>query len=909
MSARLTIVALACLISASALAVADDAKRVNVQAGNLIEGLESLAKQCGVDVIYPSIELKGLKTRGVSGTLAPKEAFKKLIEGTPLILKEQGGAVLISLPGAPARTQSSAATEGSGTDAQSQEGKSNSSGGFLMAQANPGPNTGDVSVTPSNEDKERGKQKKELLEEVIVTGTHLRDTTNPTAPLNVITRDDIEHAGFTTTQQLTASLPQNYSGGQVGASEDGAVGSGFLSGLFSTYGTALNLRGLGESSTLVLVNGHRLAPSADGLFVDVSTIPLAAIDRVEVVTDGASAVYGSDAVAGVVNFILRKNYDGQETWVNYAPTFDGSRGEQTLGQSVGRSWTTGNVVATLEYQKQDSLNAADRSYTDTAYPPTDLLPKTEQYSGVINFSQDLGSDFELSSDILFSHKTAAGVTSISPADGGYTQFNWNTSNSGVASINLDYKLSANWHIDASTAYARETTAWDFAFVNDPSSTCPSSGCEYHDAYSVWSGDLSATGVLFHMPGGDVKLALGGTYRNESIGLNLIPPELLGTPYSRHVFAEYAELEAPLVSGANAQPLLRELVLSLAVRHDEYSDFGSTTNPRYGLAWKPVDQLRIRGAYSTSFRAPTVYETLENSTHPTILFQEGFASPSGQMVPVFNQYYGGPPPGPERSSNITAGLELELLKDKELKASIDYFDIRYRDRIVNPQFPANVLSQLSAYGPLVSAIPSDAAAQAYYNQITSTGGIFANFSGLPNFTGVRYLLKSYEQNAALVTTSGLDFALNDRLHVGANEFRLALNATYLSHIDTSFSSASTSTDLVNTYANPLHWRARGQVTWTRGEWSATSAVNFTGRHDDTTTVPIGSIASWTTFDAQVAYTPMSIKGLTVSLSALNVFDRDPPYVAGSLQLGDTIHYEVGNANPLGRQVILGARLAW
>ena len=641
-------------------------------------------------------------------------------------------------------------------------------------------------------------------------------------------------------------------------------------------------------------------------FVDVSTIPLAAIDRVEILTDGASAVYGSDAVAGVVNFILRKDYQGQEVWANYAPTFDGSRQQETMGLSAGRNWGSGNAVATLQYQKQDNLSATERSYTNESSLPTDLLPKTEQYSGILNLNQDLGAGFDLSSDLLFSHKTVRAALTYAPTGNDFSQQNSDTINSGALSIDVGYKVTDHWRVDASTSYSRETTAWDIVY--NINRGCPDGTCQYHDAYSVWSGDLDATGVLYHLPGGDVKLAFGGAYRNESVGVNIVPPTLRSRPYDRHVFAEYAELEVPLVSGANALPLVQELVASAAIRHDDYSDFGSTTNPRYGIAWKPIQEIRIRGAYSTSFRAPTAFEALENSSNPTYVFQLNFPSPAGSNVPVFFQPSGGPPPGPERSRNITAGLDFEPVKDKGLKVSADYFDIRYSDRIVTPNIPQNVLSQLSSYAPLVTTFSSSAAAQAYVNQITSAGGIYLNASSFPDVTGVQYLLKDYELNAAIVKISGFDLALSDRLHAGANEFRLALSATYLSHIETSYSSSSVPTDLVNTYANPLHWRARSQLTWLRGEWSATGAVNYSGHYEDTTVVPFGSIASWTTVDAQLAYAPASIKGLTVSLSAINIFNRDPPYVVGTDQL-DEIHYDVGNGNPLGRQVVLGARFAW
>src|SRR5690242_8975142 len=98
MTVRSAIVAFACMVTAAAYARADSPKPVNVAAGDLVDALDSLAKQCGVDVIYPSGQLKGLKTHGVNGTLETRAAFLKLLEGTRLVIKEEGTALLIALP-------------------------------------------------------------------------------------------------------------------------------------------------------------------------------------------------------------------------------------------------------------------------------------------------------------------------------------------------------------------------------------------------------------------------------------------------------------------------------------------------------------------------------------------------------------------------------------------------------------------------------------------------------------------------------------------------------------------------------------------------------------------------------------------------------------------------------------------
>jgi hypothetical protein len=132
----------------------------------------------------------------------------------------------------------------------------------------------------------------------------------------------------------------------------------------------VNLRGLGADSTLVLVNGRRLAGTGlKGDFADVSALPTAAVERVDVLLDGASALYGSDAVGGVVNIILRRDFEGQETRLRAAAAKGGAE-DLIVAHTAGRRWSTGGVVLSLEHGDQNALNAEDRAYTSTG----DLRP-------------------------------------------------------------------------------------------------------------------------------------------------------------------------------------------------------------------------------------------------------------------------------------------------------------------------------------------------------------------------------------------------------------------------------------------------------------------------------------------------------------------------------------------------------
>ena len=141
---------------------------------------------------------------------------------------------------------------------------------------------------------------------VEVTGSNIKRLEGEGAlPVQVITRQEIEQQGIQTAMGVVERLSSNSSiGGLNLQGSEGATGVGYA---------AASLRGLGSARTLVLLNGRRLANTAfSGTSVDINSIPLSAIERVEVLTDGASAIYGTDAIGGVINFILRKDFTGVE---------------------------------------------------------------------------------------------------------------------------------------------------------------------------------------------------------------------------------------------------------------------------------------------------------------------------------------------------------------------------------------------------------------------------------------------------------------------------------------------------------------------------------------------------------------------------------------------------------------------
>jgi iron complex outermembrane receptor protein len=169
------------------------------------------------------------------------------------------------------------------------------------------------------------------LNKVEVTGSALRHVDAETAlPVQVLTREEIARTGVTSTEQLLQSISALASAGAM----SNATGSGS-----TTYGNStISLRGLESARTLVLVNGRRLATFASGSSaVNVNSIPLAAIERVEVLKDGASSIYGSDAMAGVVNFILAKSFDGAAISIGFGqPSNRGGGQNQNMAFTAWR---------------------------------------------------------------------------------------------------------------------------------------------------------------------------------------------------------------------------------------------------------------------------------------------------------------------------------------------------------------------------------------------------------------------------------------------------------------------------------------------------------------------------------------------------------------------------------------------
>ena len=231
---------------------------------------------------------------------------------------------------------------------------------------------GCTSALAQDGDTDESKKNAKKLETVSVTGTHISNPNviSPT-PIQVVTAEEIKATGAVNIGDFMTTMPQlasTFTMGNSGASI-GTAGLGML-----------DLRNLGPERTLVLVNGRRfIGSSAGSTAVDVNLIPTEWIERVEIITGGASAVYGADAVTGVVNFILKKDYQGASLHAQYGVSQHGGFSPADIALTGGMNFADGrgNIAVSVEHSEQNSLAFPDRfghkSYAtiQTPHGPTD----------------------------------------------------------------------------------------------------------------------------------------------------------------------------------------------------------------------------------------------------------------------------------------------------------------------------------------------------------------------------------------------------------------------------------------------------------------------------------------------------------------------------------------------------------
>ena len=941
---------------------------------DLRQALAAAAKVSGREVMAPDDLVAGKTAPALHGDYTPDQAFAALLAGSHLKLTPVGDLFVLQ----PAR--------GPQALGESQAGDADS------------------------------------LSEIVVTGTRIRGAAPVGSNLIAITRRDIERSGYATTQQLVQALPQNFGGGAnettYGYNNRGnALNNAGL-------GAGVNLRGLGTDSTLVLINGTRPAlGGVAGLFADVSTLPASAIERVEVLADGASALYGSDAVGGVVNFVMRDRFEGRELRARYASA-DGDFPERQISAVWGARLPRGHVLIAYEYYARGRLAADDRAYAredlrafggaDNRGPfaapgtilaggqtyaipsgqngvgltpgqlaagqvnradqqvGTDLIPRQRRHTAYLSadqalddktklFAQVLAADRRFSRRYVGALQYTASVPSTNPfyvdpvgtGDPIDVQHDFRGDlgaprHSGhVQAYNATGAVTRQlgaWSATAQAGAGRQREAWRYDnslntyrlglalaqtdparaynLLGDPGST-PASvvdtvrGFERSlGVYTVQSASLRADGPLFNLPAGPIRAALGAEWRREryrqtsQIDLYGEGPETPATPYpdARKIAAAYVEARVPLINPTMGLAAARRLEVSLAARIERYSDVGTTRNPKIGVDWTPLEGMTLKGSYGKSFRAPS-FQDLQ--TGPGLTFYQPVdlpdpRSPTGQTT-TLALVGNSPDIGPERATTWSLGFELRPASAPGLRIAAGYFDIAYRDRIANVNADAfNLLIERETFGGVITDNPAPAVVAAYYAS--------PDFYNPQNIAAsdIAAIVDLRTRNLSRLDENGVDLDASYTWTTGLTQWSVGLAGDYILGLKQQVTATAPATEVVGTVGRPARLRLRASAAWTRGAWSAAGFVNFVDGYQNQLVVPARHVEAWTTADVQLSYVlperAGAAAGLKVSLSANNVFDRDPPF-AEIRSVTSAIGYDGEKASPMGRLIAIEVARQW
>jgi outer membrane receptor protein involved in Fe transport len=806
----------------------------NIPKQSLADALAAWSKQSGLQILRRDTDGADLIANSVSGKFSPTEALAKLLAATGLTYEFVNDRTVRVVPAASAAPTSS----------YSRGDQANKS---LAAVQNTGPEKSGAARNEGepSEPKKGAAHKSELanssdapLQEIQVTGSRIRTILGEQSftPMVTFSRADIERAGVTSIGEISRLIPQAYSQGAYDGIGFGGQNGGMFNSIDGHTGQAanvarstFNLRGLGAQNTLVLVNGRRIAKSgtiSGNEANDLAGIPISSIERIEVLTDGASAIYGSDAVGGVINIIQRKNYDGTEVSASYENTFDTNTAVSTIG--VAHSFVAGKLSASVDanYQHRNAFAARDRYFTATtdwtklggtnplpdffsggfalgagivesatgdnlpgrnspyaliptgatgaprpasdyvSVAPSDLpsytgdtatylnliSPQTNRGAGLrLNYqlgestalyldgrysdtrTEIEGLPVDFSNDIFIPGSDPANPFGV---DVYLDKTFWELpnlqgqkeakTNSASVSTGIQGMLGADWQYEVGFDWTREVLRDTDAY--DPLLREPNADGQFasdalvllYDSRAAAPNDenlllsflapgnrldrnvsmgfsASADGPLFNLPAGALRKAIGAEHRRDSAKTAQSLPEnprinlnLLGN-FDRDIDAAYAEVLAPIISAAQDIPLVYRIELTAAVRYDRYSDAGSEYSPRYGLTYRPVSWLMLRGTRNYAFRAPTLNSLYRPTTTGNLFFS--FLDPADQPIDHarndevvnFNitSLKGGNlalKPETSVSNNIGIVLESPFEMLDGLSLSADLIDIEYTNRI-------------------------------------------------------------------------------------------------------------------------------------------------------------------------------------------------------------------------------------
>ena len=828
-------------------------------AETLSQALRDVAVRTGRNVIAPADLIGTQQAPPLSGSFTAEEAVGRLLAGTGLRYRMVEGTLIVERTPFPEKALAAERTD-----------RSNSA--------------------------------------ITVTGTRIRGVGSASS-VAVTTRRELEQAGINDLADFTRILPQNYTGGQT----RGIAGGGEQGGQQNLNNSAtLNLRGLGPDATLTLLDGHRLSYDSINQGVDISAIPLGAIERIEVVSDGASALYGSDAVGGVANIILRRDYDGIETTARMGASTSGGDFQQQYSLVGGRRWSSGGFMVALDADRANPIYAGQRDYTRTIDPSLTLTDGNRQFSGVLNGHQEIapGISFEIDGYAM-DRRSLLQNPFLPNAD---VHVSGLVSRPHVRSYALTPTLRADfrgWQASLSVTGGGSRTLLD---TNNYFNRIPRHNHLYYDD-SLKGIEATAEGPLFELPGGAARLAIGGGLRGISLHERYV---LLDAGQSvttkdfterRNVQFAYSELSLPLVRPELGLPLIDRLTLSGALRYEHWNRIAAVTTPKLGLIYQPISDVTVRATWGRSFKIPTLQQV--NEIEEGDLVPGFYFVPPPQPVgsPVLLLTGSAPNLEPERATTWSGTFELRPRFIPGLDLQATYFHVDYRGRIASP-----VTSVLTAfYNPIYNDLIVYNPTAAQVNAVIATlpGGL-VNQTGAPfDPAGVGAIFDIADRNTERQRIHGVDLGADYHFDLGpAGKLLLTGAASYL-HSDQQLSAGQPILQLAGTVFHPPHWRGRAGVVWDTKGGGFSAFVNYVGPTIDTSFPTVARVAAFVTLDLNVSLRTKATQGplrnVELRLSVLNVLNAKPHFLRNVYP--EAAPYDSTNESPVGRFVGASIRKVW
>ncbi len=865
----------ACLSSLIALTLAgpalaqsaDTPHDYDIAAGALTQAINGISQQSGVQIVYDITLLNDKKARTLKGRLSLKQALDQALAGSGLTYEFANPSTVV-IRQAPALAPTSHDRTATATSRQASA-----------------PTVQDI----------------ETLDILTVTGTRIRGASSP-SPKVTISDVEIRQEGFTDLGDVIRSVPQNFSGGQNPGVASGAADGG-IANQNMTGGSALNLRGLGPDATLTLLNGRRMSYEAFVQAVDISAIPVEAVQQIEIIPDGASAIYGSDAVAGVANVILKPDFDGVTVGVRYGAATEGGLDTREYDITAGTRWSTGGVIVTYKDVSTDPIWASDRDYTDRMDAPHTLFNGGDVRGALLSVHQSLGDSVEVKLDALRNKRDQIGYFGYPTL---YVTAASQTEVTVLApSIKVD--LPARWTLQAGASLAKNESEFQQVTVDkETGEVSPGSAACYCNEGKSY--ELGAEGPLLEMPAGEMRLAVGIGSRRDDFVRTLRATGARQGGDERSKFG-YAELSVPVVGADSELPAVHRLDLSAAVRGEDYDSFGRVTTPKFGVIYEITRDVGLKGSWGKSFKAPTLSQRhqsriaylwsardvggIDYPPDATVLMSDGASDNLD----------------PERAESWTASLSLHPRAIPELNVDLSYFEIDYRDRVIQPISAFDQTLGNPNYARFIQYAPT---AQQQADLLAEYRDLFFNYAGADyDPANVVAIVRDEYANVARQRVKGVDLSGSYRIDLAASQLNIRGGASWLESVQQN-TAGEAPFELAGMIFNPAKWQGRIGAVWLAGGLSVGMFVNYTGGVTNQLWTRVAqSGASFTTVDMSVRYEMPErgdlLSGIALAVTVDNLFDREPPLYTPPFE--GYVPYDSTNYSGIGRFIGISLSKHW